>query len=107
MNRSFQAYVNYCYIGGGLFGVQPFSTQVPQWTIGQLSANLTGEYIKEPANFNASWNEDLTQCLGIIQDTVNKYAALLGKWAQMKATNDPAEDPGAAAWEAWRKANAA
>jgi hypothetical protein len=108
MEHSFRTYVDYCYVGfGGLFGVTPYSALVPRWSVGQLATELMGEYIRAPKNFNVGWKEDETQCLGIIQDTLNKYAGLLGKWSQMKAQNDPAEDPGAAAWEAWRAANAA
>lgn len=107
MQHSFQTLVDYAYIGvGGQFGVTPYSENVPRWTIGQLAAELMGEYLTEPRNFLDMWVETPTQVSGIIQNTVNKYADDLGKWSAMKAPNDPAQDPGAAAWEKWRAENA-
>ncbi len=103
MQHSFQTYVDYLYIGvGGQFGVTPYSELIPRWTIGQLAAELMGEYVTQPKNFQVQWNEDFTHVLGIIQQTLNRYAADLGKWVTMKAPNDPTEDPQAAAWEKWR-----
>ncbi len=102
MQHSFQTLVDYAYIGvGGKFGVTPGSIP-PRWTVGQLAKELMGEYITQPGNFLDNWTESLTQVLGIIQTTINKYAGQLGELSRMTDLQNTTPE-----WDAWFAANKA
>ncbi len=98
---SFQRMVDSEYIGvGGMFGITPGATP-PRWTLAQLAHELMGEYVTMPLNKRAIWADDATVILGIIQQTVNKYAAILGDISKKKYENTTAE------WDLWQEENQA
>lgn len=109
MQHSFQAMVNHEYIGpgpdgvdgGGQFGIQFGSTQIPRWSPAGLAHELTGEFETQPENFKDTWTESLDQCLQIIRVTVARYKAVLVR--AMAYVGSESDDP---SFKAWQAANA-
>lgn len=95
--RVFQDFVTSNYVGpAGLFGITPGAIP-PRWTPEQLTRELMGEYATQPLNFQGTWLESTTQCIGIILQTVVQYTILLGTLAHKKLNNTQPE------WDEWQK----
>lgn len=84
---SFQNMIDHEYSGkdratpefpNGTFGIIP-GARPPQWTLSQLYKELVREYTTMVDNKRAIWENSFDQVVGIIQATVNNYAALLGQ----------------------------
>ncbi len=109
MEASFQNMVDHEYSGkdrapndypNGLFGITPGSTP-PRWTLNQLAHELMGEYVTMPLNKRAEWSNTATEILGIIQQTVNNYADVLGQISAKTYSNTTPE------WDLWITENKA
>jgi hypothetical protein len=105
---SFQNMIDHEYSGkdratkeypNGVFGMDP-GERPPTWTPQQLFAELSHEYKTMVDNRRAVWSVTFDQAVGLIQNTVNIYGALLGEVAKRDFSTPTPE------WEAWKEANA-
>ncbi len=105
---SFQNLIDHEYSGkdratpefpDGNFGITPGATP-PRWTPQKLFAELSHEYETMVNNNRAKWDTSFDKAVGMIQNTVNIFAKLVGDVAKAPHSNTTDE------WDAWMEANA-
>ena len=75
----------------GQFGIQGGSSQVPRWTLDELKHELDNEDVSMTKNNRGRWKENAIQRSGIITNTLNAYADVLGKVCSKEYQNAPQE----------------